>query len=148
MAFTIKQHRDTELSSRRDRFSTSRALWSSRMIDPVLYLPAASRDGHRLIHWRMYWLPSYPLRPYRCRTITEASRKRYLDCTLIRDELHTLRQAFNKDPGDNHLVDAVMDSLPRKLYTLNQTCWRAVWIELIKYLRQVDDLSHPDAEDV
>lgn len=136
-----------EPSSRRDRFSTSRALWSSRMIDPVLYLPAASRDRHRIIHWRMYWLPSYPLKPCRCRTITEATRKHYLDCPLIQVELQTLSQAFNKDTGDDHLVDAVLNHLPRNLYRLNQPYWRTLWIALIKYLRQVDFLSHPDADD-
>ncbi|KAJ8651363.1 hypothetical protein O0I10_001955 [Lichtheimia ornata] len=147
VTFTIKQHRDMELSSRRSRFSSIRALRPVRMIDPILYLPASSRDRHRLIHWRMYWLPSYPLKPCRCNTTTEAGRKHFITCTRIQEEYQALRQAFAKDNGDLHLVDAVMNSLPRTADTLQQPHWRTIWLALIKYLRQVDFLTHPDAAD-
>lgn len=147
VTLTIKQHRDMELSSRRTRFSTIRALRPMRMIDPVLYLPVSNRDHHRLIHWRMFWLPSYPLKSCRCNTMNKADRKHFLPCPMIQAEIQTLRLAFARDPGDLHLVDAVMNSLPRKATTLQRPYWRTLWMALLKYLRKVDFLSHPGSAD-
>ncbi|CDH59997.1 predicted protein [Lichtheimia corymbifera JMRC:FSU:9682] len=40
-----------------------------------------------------------------------------------------------------------MNSLPRKATTLQRPYWRTLWMALLKYLRKVDFLSHPDSAD-
>ncbi|ORY89517.1 hypothetical protein BCR43DRAFT_417458, partial [Syncephalastrum racemosum] len=53
----IANHRHEELLQRRTRFSSVMRMRPRRLIDPVLYLPVSSRDRHRLVKWRMHWLP-------------------------------------------------------------------------------------------
>ncbi|KAI8137221.1 hypothetical protein BJV82DRAFT_525617, partial [Fennellomyces sp. T-0311] len=66
MKHTIRSHLTKELETRRQQFpSVARAL-PERRWDPILFLPASSQARHRLVKWRMHWLPSFPLKKCRC----------------------------------------------------------------------------------
>ena len=62
----IIEKRNEEYTSRRNKFKSISCMRSKRIIDPILYQPAFSRDRYRLVKWRMHWLPSYPLKECRC----------------------------------------------------------------------------------
>lgn len=148
----IQQARDKELVTRREKFPSVNKLRPTRCVDPILYLPVSSRDRHRLIHWRMHWLPSFPPKDCRCGS-PAAKRSHYLTCTLIQDELHTINMAFSNSSqapspsSDTHIIDTILNSLPKHHSSLKSGKWSLTWPALIKYLRKVDYLSHPDSDD-
>lgn len=143
----IRQARDRELVSRRRRHPTVRRMRTTRCIDPILYLPVSSRDRHRLIHWRMHWLPSFPLKDCRCGS-RAANRDHFLTCSLIQEYVSDLETAFGiQSTEDTHIVDTILNALPRRYQALTQGRWRATWLALLKYLRRVDYLSHPNSDE-
>ncbi|CDS14377.1 hypothetical protein LRAMOSA06546 [Lichtheimia ramosa] len=147
----IKQARDKELVNRREKFSSVNKLRHIRCVDPILYLPVSSRDRHRLIHWRMHWLPSFPPKDCRCGS-PAAKRKHYLTCPLVTEYLQDLTLAFANtqqvsSSSDTHIVDTVLNALPRHYKALKRSKWLLTWPALLKYLRRVDYLSHPDSDD-
>ncbi|KAI9466508.1 hypothetical protein BDB00DRAFT_777773 [Zychaea mexicana] len=146
MQHVIDSHHQQELQSRRNRFSTVRRALPERRWDPILFLPATNLARHRLVKWRMHWLPSYPLKDCRCGKVG-ANRRHYTnDCPLLAPMVEQLRNSF---PGpvqdDQHLLDAVFNSLPNKATALKNGHWRSTWPVLLLTLRDIDICSHPDA---
>ena len=78
----ITEKRNEEYTSRRNKFKSISCMRSKRIIDPILYQPEFSRDRHRLVKWRMHWLPSYPLKECRC-GYKEARREHFTNCLLL-----------------------------------------------------------------
>ncbi|KAG2223908.1 hypothetical protein INT45_009360 [Circinella minor] len=116
------------------------------MIDPILYLPAFSRDRHHLIKWRMHWLPSYPLKNCRCGVIT-ANREHYGSCPLLLTLLEALKGAFGDIRSLRHEQqprDYILNYLPRSEVGLTFGKRQTVWPALIRVLREIDYLSHPN----
>ena len=97
IAAAIAKKRDDEFESRSNKYKTVRCLRPYRMVDPILYLAASSKDRHRLVKWRMHWLPSYPLKDCECGTVS-ASREHYATCHSLRPWYQALLAAFWPHP--------------------------------------------------
>ncbi|KAI7850567.1 hypothetical protein BDC45DRAFT_572804 [Circinella umbellata] len=87
----------------------------NRIIDPILYQPAFSRDRHRLIKWRMHWLPLYPLKNCRCGH-KEARREHFATCPLLQPLLTDLINKFDtvpELPPNMDQLDHIINLLPK-----------------------------------
>ena len=144
----IKIKRDDEFSHRHEKFPSIAVLRNKRMVDPVLYLPASRLDRHRLVKWRMRWLPPFPSPNCRCGA-QEIRREHYNTCYLISFEKEKLIATFGEIPElplKMHFVDYILNSLPRHEVGLTMGKWKDAWPALIRYLREVDYLCHPDGD--
>ncbi|KAI7850380.1 hypothetical protein BDC45DRAFT_429197, partial [Circinella umbellata] len=106
-------------------------------IDPILHLPAFSRDRHRLVKWHMHWLLSYPLKNCRCGTIA-ANREHYKKY---------LNRAFGNLPTLStklQPLDFINNRLPRFEIGFSLGRWKKTWSSLNNALREIDRLNHPD----
>ena len=148
VAQAIANKRDDEFASRCHKYKTIRCLRPYRLVDPILYLAASSMDRHRLIKWRMHWLPSYPLKDCAC-GVTKASREHYTSCLLLQPLRQELLEAFGPIPNlhdEAQDIDYIMNRLPRSDAGLLTRKWNRVWPTLLHVLRQIDKLSHKDEE--
>ncbi|KAG2227209.1 hypothetical protein INT45_008453 [Circinella minor] len=142
---TVKQKRDKEYTDRGKNRKTVQCLRIDRRIDPILYLPVTSRDRHRLIKWRMHWLPSYSLQDCRCGA-TAATREHYTTCSLLQHLLKNLLGAFGPIPNlvsPQQPNDHILNRLPRSEVGLTLGKWRSTWPALLYVLGEIDRLSHP-----
>ena len=98
VATAIKDRRVEEYNSRRDKFKTINSLRAKRIIDPIVYLPAFSKDCHRLIKWRMHCLPSYPLNDCRC-GYQAAHRTHFSTYLLLEPLMQDLLDKFGTIPS-------------------------------------------------
>ncbi|KAG2214771.1 hypothetical protein INT45_011889 [Circinella minor] len=115
VATSIKEKRDEEYISRRNEFKTINCLRTKHIIDPILYLPSFSKDRHRLIKWRMHWLPSYPLKDCRCGH-QAAHRTHFTHCLLLEPLMQDLLAKFGTIPLLPHNIqplDHILNCLPR-----------------------------------
>ncbi|KAI7859422.1 hypothetical protein BDC45DRAFT_530660 [Circinella umbellata] len=127
---------------------TINCMRDKRIIEPALYLEASTKDKHRLIKWRMHWLPSYPIKTCRCGE-ANATREHYNNCFPLRPLLSKLIKAFGKIPvlqPPMQPLDYIINNLPRREKGLASVRWNKAWPELIRVLREIDYLSH-DSED-
>ena len=111
----INEKRDEEYISRRNRLKTIKCMRNKRIIDLILYLPAFSKDRHRLIKWRMYWLPSYPLKDCRCGH-KEAKREHFSSCPLLTTLLLDLTNKYGTIPLLRYPmqpIDFIINNTPR-----------------------------------
>ncbi|KAI8141560.1 hypothetical protein BJV82DRAFT_670475 [Fennellomyces sp. T-0311] len=126
-----------------------------RRWDPILFLPASSQARHRLVKWRMHWLPSFPLKKCRC-GVSGKTPNRYhfqpltvplLVCPLVEPAFQRLLQSYNK-PVDRtqHIIDILLNDLPRKAKSLRSGHWRRTWPLLLQVLRDIDVCTHPDTQ--
>ena len=116
------------------------------IIDPILYLPAFSKDRHRLINWRMHWLPSYPLKDCRCGH-KAAHRTRFSTCLLLEPLMQELLDEFDTIPllpYNIQPLDHILNSLPRSEVGVAIGNWPKIWPALIQVFRKIDFLSHTD----
>ena len=146
VAIAIKEKRDEEYNSRRGKFEIINCMPSKCMIDPILYLPAFSKDRHRLIKWRMHWLPSYPLKDCRCGHKT-AHRTHFSTCSLLEPLMQELLDKFGTIPllpYNIQPLDHILNSLPRSEMGLAMGNRPKIWPALIQVFRKIDSLSHPD----
>ncbi|ORZ03102.1 hypothetical protein BCR43DRAFT_417059, partial [Syncephalastrum racemosum] len=127
--------RDAELTRRRNRFPAIGRARPTRQVDPVLFLPASRKNRHRLVKWRMHWLPSFPLKPCRCGLAPEARRNHY-------ESYMPCARLSNKPSPNTHLLDAVLNALPRRADKLKSGVWLHTWPALLQTLREIDRLSH------
>ncbi|KAI7853169.1 hypothetical protein BDC45DRAFT_511480 [Circinella umbellata] len=142
----ITEKRNEEYTSKRNKFKSISCMRINRIIDPILYQPAFSRDRHRLIKWRMHWLPSYPLKDCRCGH-KEARREHFATCPLLQSLLLDLTNKFGaipELPPNMHQLDHILNLLPQSEVGLVLCKWKTVWPALIRVLREIDFLSHPD----
>ena len=117
----------------------------NRIIDPILYQPAFSRDHHRLIKWRVHWLPSYPLKDCCC-GYKEARREHFAICSLLQPLLQDLLNKFGTIPElpfNMQQLDHILNSLPKSEVGLVLGKWKTVWPALIRVIREIDILSYP-----
>ena len=144
----INKGRDDELKQRKKDRKSVRVLRHYRLIDPILYLPAFSRDRHRLINWRRFWLPPYDNTPTSCRCgATEVERDHYETCSLVSVQLQELRDEFGVSLAtdeDHHPIDIILNALPRNEAALRMGKWVKVWPALIRVLRAIDHACHPE----
>ncbi|KAG2219823.1 hypothetical protein INT45_006266 [Circinella minor] len=146
LSTTIDQKRDEEYNRRKSTRKSIRCLRAKRIIDPIFYLPAFSRDKHRIIKWRMHWLPSYPLKNCRC-GLPAAKREHYSICPILQPLLNKLLTVFGTIPSTSdelQPLDFIMNHLPRSEVGVTLERWPEVWSALIRVLREIDRLSHPD----
>ena len=142
----INEKRDEEYLSRRNKLKTIKCMRNKRIIDPILYLPAFSKDRHRLVKWRMHWLPSYPLKDCRC-GYKEAKWEHYSTCPLLTNLLLDLTNKYGTIPPLTYPMqplDFIINNTPKSELGLSSEKWKAVWPALIRVLREIDILSHPD----
>ncbi|KAG2214730.1 hypothetical protein INT45_009416 [Circinella minor] len=95
----------------------------------------------------MHWLLSYPLKNYR-RGIIAANREHYGSCPLLLlPHLEDLKGAFGNISSLRHEqqpLDHILHHLPRSEVVLTLDKWQTVWAALIRVLREIDYLSHPN----
>ncbi|KAI7860140.1 hypothetical protein BDC45DRAFT_587381 [Circinella umbellata] len=142
----INEKRDEEYDSRRTKFKAINCLRTKRIIDPILYLPAFPKDRHRLIKWRMHWLPSYSLKDCRCGQ-QAAHRTHFLHSPLLEPHMQELLDQFGTIPPLPYNIqplDHILNSLPRSEVELAIGNWSKIWPALIHVLRKIDSLRHSD----
>ncbi|KAG2205201.1 hypothetical protein INT45_007415 [Circinella minor] len=122
----IEQKRDEEYQNLSTKRKTIRCLRHNRIIDPILYLPAFPRDQHRLVKWRMHWLPSYPLKNCRCSFIV-ANREHYKSCPMLQPLLDDLNNTFGSLPilpPELQPIDFIINHLPHSEIGLSLGKWK------------------------
>lgn len=151
LKFIIDAHRTQEMQTRREQYKAVARARPERMWDPILYLPVTSLQRHRLIKWRTHWLPSYPLG--KCRCGVEAAHRDHYDidgCPRIEPMIQYLHESLGPQllatkPEDTHLLDFIMNMLPRSTGGLKGH-WRRTWPALLNTLRDIDVLTHPEED--
>lgn len=151
MKFTIDARSTQEMQQRRTDFKAVARARPERIWDPILYLPATSLQRHRLIKWRTHWLPSYPLG--NCRCGHQAAHRDHYDldgCPRIEPMIQYLHESLGQQllatkPDDTHLLDFIMNVLPRSTGDLKGH-WRRTWPALLNTLRNIDVLTHPEED--
>ncbi|KAI9269182.1 hypothetical protein BDA99DRAFT_535256 [Phascolomyces articulosus] len=119
-----------------------------RVVEPIMHLELPSKDRHRMIKWRMHWLPSYPIKTCRCGEIN-ATREHYKICPRLQPLLLKLLDHYGTIPDLKHPVqplDYILNNLPRNEVVLGNKRWIKAWPALIRVLREIDFLSHADAD--
>ncbi|CDH60653.1 hypothetical protein RO3G_13746 [Lichtheimia corymbifera JMRC:FSU:9682] len=140
----ITRHRDKELLKRRARHSIAR-MREKRMWDPILFLPASTWDRHRLVSWRMHYLPSYPLKDCACGHRNAYRDHFYKDCPLLESSMRTLTDSCQFTiPENTHPIDFILNQLPRRARALKKNHWHTTWPALLFVLREIDAATHPD----
>ncbi|KAI7856098.1 hypothetical protein BDC45DRAFT_533981 [Circinella umbellata] len=94
----------------------------------------------------MHWLPSYPLKNCRC-GLPAAKREHYAICPMLQPLMNELLTVFGTIPSTStelQPLDFIMNHLPRSEVGLTLGKWPKVWSALIRVLREIDRLSHPD----
>ncbi|KAI9497164.1 hypothetical protein BDB00DRAFT_926056 [Zychaea mexicana] len=140
--------RNGELEKRRQASLSVQCLRPTRTIDPVLYLPASQTNRHRLINWRLHWLPGYyPWKDCRCgaRAVT---RDHYsLVCPLLRPLWQELTDAYGTAPSvpsGMHTIDVILNKIPRTDVVLSNGRWPTIWPAILSILREIERLCHPE----
>ncbi|KAI9248046.1 hypothetical protein BDA99DRAFT_591720 [Phascolomyces articulosus] len=145
---TIQQKRDEEFKLLKDKFKAISCMRDIRVVEPIMYLELPSKDRHRMIKWRMHWLPSYPIKTCRCGEIN-ATREHYKICPRLQPLLLKLLDHYGTIPDLKHPVqplDYILNNLPRNEVVLGNKRWIKAWPALIRVLREIDFLSHADAD--
>ena len=150
MKFLITFTKDQEMQDRRAQFPAVARARSQRLWDPILYLPATSVQRHRLIKWRCHWLPPFPSPKCRCGE-EKVKRNHYLECPRVEFMIQHLEQCLGrrllaKKDSETHLIDFIVNMLPRSSDGLKQGHWRYTWPGLLNTLRDIDVACHPEAE--
>ena len=125
----ITEKRNEEYTLRRNKFKSISCMRPKRIIDPILYQPAFSRDRHRLVKWRMHWLPSYPLKECRC-GYKEARRAHFTKCLLLQPFLQDLLNKFDtipELPSNMQKIDDIVNRVPQSEVGLVLGKWKTVW---------------------
>ncbi|KAG2217776.1 hypothetical protein INT45_011833, partial [Circinella minor] len=89
---------------------------------------------------------SYPLKNCRCGA-SAAKREHYDFCPLLFTLLNDLKSAFGDIPAlpqEQQPLDYILRPLPRSEFGLTVGKWQTVWPALIRVLREIDYLSHPN----
>lgn len=140
------------MQQRSTRFKTVARARQERIWDPILYLPATTLQRHRLIKWRTHWLLSYPLGKCQC-GLQIAHRDHYdIDgCTRIEPMIQHLHECLGQSliankPTETHLLDYILNLLPKTSGALKQGHWRHTWPALLDTLRDIDVLTHPEED--
>ncbi|KAI8150444.1 hypothetical protein BJV82DRAFT_708139 [Fennellomyces sp. T-0311] len=70
-----------------------------------------------------------------------------LVCPLVEPAFQRLLQSYNK-PVDRtqHIIDILLNDLPRKAKSLRSGHWRRTWPLLLQVLRDIDVCTHPDTQ--
>ncbi|KAI9264862.1 hypothetical protein BDA99DRAFT_579407 [Phascolomyces articulosus] len=101
-----------------------------------------------VMHSLMHWLPSYPIKTCRCGEIN-ATREHYKICPRLQPLLLKLIDHYGTIPDLKLPVqpsDYILNNLPRNEVVLGNKRWIKVWPALIRVLREIDFLSHADAD--
>lgn len=78
-------------------------------------------------------------------------KRHYLDCPQLDFMMQHLEQCLGSrllstKPEDTHIIDFILNILPRSEDALQQGHWRRTWPGLLNTLRDIDIASHPEAE--
>ena len=107
---------------------------NKRIVAPILYLPAFSKDRHRLIKWRMHWLPSYPLKDCRC-GYKEAKREHFSSCPLLTTLLLDPINKYGTIPPLTYPmqpIDFIINNTPRSELGLSSEKWKLSGLHLLE----------------
>lgn len=140
----VTRHRDKELQARRAVKKSVARMRTKRMWDPILFLPVSTRDRHRLVNWRMHYLPSFPLKDCHCGHLRAHRDHFYQDCPLLLTTMGSLLENFQQTIPDNtHPIDHILNELPRHASGLKKRHWSTTWPLLLQALREIDIATHP-----
>ena len=111
--------------------------------DPTLLLPCTRKERHRLVKWRLAWLPPTPSILCQC-ALASANRDHLSSCTLISADLRSFRwslSALTPDPPTGcDAIDIALNLLPRKV-PRRLGKWRTLWPALLSLLRRIDEIT-------
>ncbi|KAG0161979.1 hypothetical protein DFQ30_004622 [Apophysomyces sp. BC1015] len=114
--------------------------------DPVLLLPCTNLERHRLVKWRIAWLPpTYSDPPIVCQcTQLKPNREHFRTCHLTSAAMDNLVLALRPyPPPDMHLVDYALNLLPRQVPS-RFGLWINMWQRLLVVLHQIDQATSVD----
>ncbi|KAI9489017.1 hypothetical protein BDB00DRAFT_771402 [Zychaea mexicana] len=111
--------------------------------DPTLLLPCTKKERHRLVKWRLAWLPPTPSVPCQCGS-PKANRDHLTSCPLLSSEFRSFRWSLSSltpDPPTNaDAIDVALNLLPRKV-TAKLGKWHRLWPALLSLLRRIDEIT-------
>jgi hypothetical protein len=124
-----------------------------RSRDPILYIPATTKERHRLVKWRFHWLPPHPHTVCPCDDVSETSRSHYTtQCPRMESHILHLhhqiaRYQLPPIPADLNIIDHILNLLPSSPTNMTSPSshWRSTWPSLLDALHTIDQLTHPDA---
>ncbi|ORY94264.1 hypothetical protein BCR43DRAFT_552204 [Syncephalastrum racemosum] len=108
---------------------------------PVLYLPCTRKERHRLIKWRISWLPPKPYVACACGA-PEANRNHLFSaCPLILPEVHNFTALLDPPPPASvNPLDFTLNQLPKTI-PLSLGRWQTLWPALLSLLRRIDQVT-------
>ncbi|ORY89198.1 hypothetical protein BCR43DRAFT_539616 [Syncephalastrum racemosum] len=108
---------------------------------PVLYLPCTRKERHRLIKWRISWLPPKPYMACACGA-PEANRNHLFSaCPLILPEVHNFTALLDPPPPASvNPLDFTLNQLPKTI-PLSLGRWQTLWPALLSLLRRIDQVT-------
>ena len=142
----IRQHMqsiiDKQVNSPDKNITIKRSLHKP-IWDPTLLLPCTKKERHRLVKWRLAWLPPTPSVPCQCGSL-RANRDHFAICPLVSEQLRSFRWSLssitpNPPPGVD-AIDAALNLLPNKVKA-KLGKWQRLWPALLSLLLRIDEIT-------
>jgi hypothetical protein len=155
----ITHHKDTDHNTRQQQslsLQRARPPPLPRRMDPIITIPASSKAIHRLVKWRMHWLPPHPTPICPCDSTSPGTRHHYTtQCRLMEPIIIQLQMTIqhyrlppvpSSPPGIN-IIDHLLNLLPSDTKPMRQPSshWQRTWPLILTALLTVDINSHPTA---
>ncbi|CAO3588292.1 unnamed protein product [Absidia cylindrospora] len=155
-ALIISQHRDTDHQHRQASLTTlsrARPPPLDRLIAPILTVPATSKERHRLVKWRMHWLPHYPTPTCACDNTSLATRSHFITaCNKMEDIILQLQLTIQHChlppiPTNLNIIEHLLNLVPSGLKEMQEhrSHWQRTWPLILSALLTIDINSHPAA---
>ncbi|ORZ02741.1 hypothetical protein BCR43DRAFT_417509, partial [Syncephalastrum racemosum] len=108
--------------------------------NPILYLPCTRKERHRLIKWRISWLPPKPVVACECGAPAATRIHLFSSCPLILPDARSFAAMLDPPPPTAaNPIDHVLNQLP-KTVPLSLGPWKTLWPALLSLLRRIDQV--------
>lgn len=137
------QKRIDDLVAHPDMYITVKRSLRLPVWDPTLLLPCTRLERHRLVKWRIAWLPPTPSVICQCGS-PKANRNHLSQCPLLISHLRSFRWSFSSlvsdPPRDLSIIDTALNHLPRHV-PRHLGKWQVLWPALLSLLRRIDEIT-------
>lgn len=128
-----------------DKFVTVKRGLRRPVWDPILSLPCSKKERHRLLKWRLAWLPPTPSVASQCGA-PKANRDHLSSCPLLQSTLRKFRWSLSSlhpdPPTGAEAIDTALNLLPSKVPS-NLGRWKTLWPALLHLLLLIDQITSP-----
>jgi hypothetical protein len=149
--YTDQQHLLRQAKSK--SLQRSRPPPALRTLDPIITITAPQKIRHRLVKWRMHWLPPHPSIPCPCNNSSPTNRHHFTyECSRLEPiiiQLHVALAHFHlpPPPSTSNIIDHFLNLIPIDQQDMLQpkSHWKQTWPLITQALFLIDQLTHPDS---